>query len=85
MIASTIESRMWVIVGVLALFNAFALWVGNKPWRWVYLIPFAVPAFCFAQFNPGVLPDLWQGAFMIFGLLGSGLGLLGITHLGRRQ
>ena len=77
---TTMDQRLAVVIGTILVFALIALWVGRKPWRWAFLLPVAVPIFVVAQFKLAHLPELLQGAFMIFGLLGSGLGLLGLTH-----
>jgi ABC-type sugar transport system permease subunit len=81
---TTMDQRLAVAIGTILVFALFALWVGQKPWRWAFLLPVALPIFIVAQFKLVHLPELLQGASMIFGLLGSGFGLLGLTHTGRR-
>ena len=79
------RDRLLVFVVIMTVITLVTIWCGKKPWRLAWLLPIAVPCFVIAQCRLLPLPDLWQGGFMIFGLLGSGLGLLGLTHLGSRK
>jgi hypothetical protein len=71
-------NRLLVIVAIFAVLTILGYLIRNRVWWWAALLPFSIPAYFIGK---AVENDLVGGGLMFFAIAGTGMGLLGLTHL----